>query len=1316
MPKSPYRKKGHAKKGADVIPRVGSSYDALNVEELQSLAGMLGITLPSDAKKAMIIKLIETREAQGGHMLYSHDAPAPPDVVIRTPSADIKSVFAASGDTVDVQCVPDMIVRDFITYITPGAALYELCPPAYVSCTEVAAIEQINTDAQKRLWHRRVANYKSYSDTRLGLNFVKAWTCDSSVTRLNSAGEVGIVRAGIPNGYKLFTLAEYVFSGGASLSTFVYKIFNWLTDWSWSSAEDRFISKSGLSKLLRGIANTGKVPTRIYPGNIGVVVHPDTYSAYTVLIPLTTSVATINNSQAAAWVKSTMRALWMDIVAAIDVMSAGVATYRPKRVSFLAKLGLFSIGTVMGVASAWAYFKYRDDVSAMYQRAKDYVTSYVDLKKDGETIKKAQAKLAVTTQRLKENIEEVKVVKQLVEEKTSELASTTETPAGVVQLEEQPETVRTLKKQVADLTELQKETAARMKFEMAEAKKLQIAVYKENKDAHQYVDKLRDELKECKSTTANYPILHAKYEQIKLQLEQSEQWAKDLNLETGKRQAELDAVSAKLAAASAKLAEVELKIAQVPVIVEIPRSPRANMNDVSDIQIERETANAELASLKLRQKQADDNLAATLDEYNKANSVLAKAISDGETTKIAMALEVTTLTDKIAALKKELATYDENTAKHTKLKAEIATSQANLDAIKSQADEYNLKKAALDAKTVAVAEPNIDLINQRNTLLKQIKDLETIASAKLTEGDLLKSQSDEVVAINNKLSLARAELDTAAKQLNQLRVDKDTLLKEIGGGGGVASWWPWGGAKEDTGLIGRKNQLISDITTAEIKYKEIQSDIEDMTIDRSKLSSAITADVVDLLEGPAKDAIMKVRTELAEITSELQLKYAARDNLEKTMSGGHWYQPKGLIEQKADLEATMNRMYKELSAAQLRVAELQKQEKALTASGVDVSQLKSELVEATDKLNTITTERNMYIESYELCVKNANKESSAQTPIVMQAETIVIENYKEHVETKLTQSVNKPAEVKPLLEAVQKATAKLENNEKLLAPSQGPPGTPTVPRIHIIALSAGDKRRVSFADLTTNQQNYAKKHGYEYVQFTESLAPCRPEEWSKIKALEQKMDVATSVGIENDWYMWVDDDVVFTNPNMKIESIIGQHMGKDLILSADPASHSDIYPFNNGVFLIRNTEWSRDFLKKVYAIGGEQVRLTTRGVTCLEQEAMKILLCNERTGTLLSESTSHVVILPNTDPNKLQSFLRCIKSNDDPNSVWKPNNFAAHLTGLLPVDRSSIITRLFAKSQDKLHGLDAEALVPLSCNPAPPGSFTPPLSCMFKWA
>lgn len=102
-----------------------------------------------------------------------------------------------------------------------------------------------------------------------------------------------------------------------------------------------------------------------------------------------------------------------------------------------------------------------------------------------------------------------------------------------------------------------------------------------------------------------------------------------------------------------------------------------------------------------------------------------------------------------------------------------------------------------------------------------------------------------------------------------------------------------------------------------------------------------------------------------------------------------------------------------------------------------------------------------------------------------------------------------------------------------------------------------------------NRYSYASHHGYDVINCNDLIDRTRPVAWSKFLALLHYL-------LFYDYMMYIDMDVVIMQPSITIESLIfatEKSADADLILQADWNG------LNTGIFLAKNTTWTRDFLQ-----------------------------------------------------------------------------------------------------------------------------------------
>lgn len=115
-------------------------------------------------------------------------------------------------------------------------------------------------------------------------------------------------------------------------------------------------------------------------------------------------------------------------------------------------------------------------------------------------------------------------------------------------------------------------------------------------------------------------------------------------------------------------------------------------------------------------------------------------------------------------------------------------------------------------------------------------------------------------------------------------------------------------------------------------------------------------------------------------------------------------------------------------------------------------------------------------------------------------------------------------------------------------------------------------------DLTwPNKQQYADKHGYHFYDQSKILAKdtSRQSSWSKVPAVQQLLQTTNC-----SWIVWMDADTVIMNSAKRLESILPRSNSPiDLLLTEDDAAQGG---YNAGVWAVRNTDWTREFLQRWY--------------------------------------------------------------------------------------------------------------------------------------
>ncbi|KAG0530123.1 hypothetical protein BDA96_05G157700 [Sorghum bicolor] len=127
--------------------------------------------------------------------------------------------------------------------------------------------------------------------------------------------------------------------------------------------------------------------------------------------------------------------------------------------------------------------------------------------------------------------------------------------------------------------------------------------------------------------------------------------------------------------------------------------------------------------------------------------------------------------------------------------------------------------------------------------------------------------------------------------------------------------------------------------------------------------------------------------------------------------------------------------------------------------------------------------------------------------------------------------------------------------------------------------AAGDHLLLRFLK---NKLDYCRLHGIELLYNREFLHPAMTGYWAKIPIVRAAM-VAHP---EAEWVWWVDSDAVFTDMDFSLP--LAKYAGRNLVVYGWPHKffvRKSWLGLNAGVFLIRNCQWSLDFMDEWASMG-----------------------------------------------------------------------------------------------------------------------------------
>jgi len=222
--------------------------------------------------------------------------------------------------------------------------------------------------------------------------------------------------------------------------------------------------------------------------------------------------------------------------------------------------------------------------------------------------------------------------------------------------------------------------------------------------------------------------------------------------------------------------------------------------------------------------------------------------------------------------------------------------------------------------------------------------------------------------------------------------------------------------------------------------------------------------------------------------------------------------------------------------------------------------------------------------------------------------------------------------------------------------------------IAIVTISTPNRYEFSQYTLIA-MKKYADQWGYDFYHYNEMLDATRPAPWSKILAVSEFL-----LTNKYEWVVWIDDDIYITDPSKSLEYFIHKcNSDTHLIISSHKEFVQRYNDVNTGIFFVKNSQWSKEFLARVWDIGN--YRYNQDGGSNLEQSAMSELL-----ETPEYKDCPRIAKFP---ARTIQSFITLLlNGNCEDYGQWQPGDFAAHLAGASTSIRN-LFTRQFVQNPDK---------------------------------
>ena len=210
-------------------------------------------------------------------------------------------------------------------------------------------------------------------------------------------------------------------------------------------------------------------------------------------------------------------------------------------------------------------------------------------------------------------------------------------------------------------------------------------------------------------------------------------------------------------------------------------------------------------------------------------------------------------------------------------------------------------------------------------------------------------------------------------------------------------------------------------------------------------------------------------------------------------------------------------------------------------------------------------------------------------------------------------------------------------------------------KVHVLTLAIGSDYRRALGPGLQSKRAWCARHGYRYVQGGDEFWDrTRPIAWSKVGFVLEQLE-----HLEDGALIFLSDaDVLITNPDLRLEDEVVPMLpaGKDLLMTIDACGH-----INSGNMLMRNTEWLRDWWRRV----GEQRDLTYH--IWWENAAMIKLL------ETVPEDLAHTELT--TEHWKFNAYLQGLPGQP----LWKPGCLLVHFAGVYDLKKMEELQREILK-------------------------------------
>jgi hypothetical protein len=191
--------------------------------------------------------------------------------------------------------------------------------------------------------------------------------------------------------------------------------------------------------------------------------------------------------------------------------------------------------------------------------------------------------------------------------------------------------------------------------------------------------------------------------------------------------------------------------------------------------------------------------------------------------------------------------------------------------------------------------------------------------------------------------------------------------------------------------------------------------------------------------------------------------------------------------------------------------------------------------------------------------------------------------------------------------------------------------------MNVMFVSLSDRPELS-EKIYEQLEKYCLYHNYDFVIEKSSLDTSRAASWSKILLLKRELKNNPN----RDIVVWIDDDILITNHQLRFEDLIKPYDFENILLSEEI-----VPPFNCGILVCKNNQETIDYLDGIWERGKKTKYIQEPN---WEQQ---IMIDNYKPDDTILKTIPYRVI---------QSFYRC--GNKD----WCLGDFSCHLTGM-PLDK-----------------------------------------------